>query len=352
MGATQTWVMLGERDPREVARPRAGLLPAGVTLVESEVRALDPARREVETGAARLSADHLVVALGAELALDAVPGLAEAAHTFYSLPGAVRLAEALSGFGGGDLVVLIPRAPFKCPPAPYEAALLMHAAFERRGIRARVRLGLWTLEPQPMPTAGPEMGRFIAAELEARGIVLERKRKTIAVDGARHAIRFEDGSEARYDLLVAIPPHRPPRVLVEAGLAEAGGWVAVDPGTLRVTKPGVAPHVYAIGDAAAVPLPGRYEPGTPLVLPKAGVFAAAEGEVVAAHIAAAVLGREAAERFDGRGFCYIETGAGRAAKGMGSFFELPHPVMRSDPPDEAQYRDKLAWVEQWLSARD
>ena len=72
------------------------------------------------------------------------------------------------------------------------------------------------------------------------------------------------------------------------------------------------------------------------------MFAAAEGEVVAAHIAAAALGREAAERFDGRGFCYIETGAGRAAKGVGSFFDLPHPVMGSDPPDETQYRDKLA----------
>ncbi len=348
VGAAKTWVMLGERSAEEVTARRERLLPAGVTLLEAEVRSIDASRRAVETSAATLEGDHLVLALGAELDMGAVPGLENAAHTFFTLEGAVRLSAALAAFRGGRVVVLIPRAPFKCPPAPYEAALLLHHAFERRGLRSGTTLEVWTVEKAPMPTAGPEMGRTIVAELTARDIGFHPLKKAVSADAGQRVVRFEDGSETSYDLLIAIPPHRVPPVVVEAGLAETGGWVGVDPATLAVNRAGVAPHVYAIGDLAAVPLPGRYDPAMPLVLPKAGVFAAAQGEVVAAHIAAAVRGAGASTAFDGKGYCFIELGAGSALRGDGAFFSLPHPVMSAGAPGEAQYREKLAWVEGWM----
>lgn len=348
VGATKTWVMLGERSADEVAAPRRGLLPEGVELVEADVLSIDPARREVKTTAGSLAADHLVLALGADLDMGLVPGLAEAAQTFYTLAGASRLREALAEFRGGRLVLLIPRTPFQCPPGPYEAALLLHAALERRGVRAKTELKIWTVEKAPMATAGPAMGKAIVSELTARKIGFHPLKKAVAVEAGRRRVRFEDGADAPYDLLIAIPPHRAPRVVVEAGLADAVGWVAVDPATFEVRAAGAARHVYAVGDVTSVPLPGRFDPSVPLVLPKAGVFAAAQGEAVAARIAAAISGKPAAAPFDGRGFCYVEVGGGRAMRAEGAFFEMPHPVMAARPADEAQYRDKIEWVAGWL----
>ena len=348
VGAAKTWVMLGARRPEEAVCERARLVPAGVTLIEDEVRGFDAAKGEARTTSGALTAEHIVLALGADLDPAAIPGLATAAHSFYTLDGAVRLRAALGRWSGGRVVFLVPRAPFKCPPAPYEAAMMLHAELERRGVRAQTAIEVWTIEKAPMPTAGPEMGKTIVAELAARGIGFHPGRKVVSVEGANGMARFEDGEEVTYDLLIAVPPHRAPRIIAEAGLAEPNGWIPVDPETLAVRKPGVAPNLYAVGDLASVPLPGRWNPEMPLVLPKAGVFAAAQGEAVGARIAAAVSGEAPDATFAGRGHCYIEVGGGRAMRGDGAFFETPHPVMSARPADEAQYRDKLEWVKGWL----
>jgi sulfide:quinone oxidoreductase len=168
------------------------------------------------------------------------------------------------------------------------------------------------------------------------------------VDGSAQRVVFEDGSEARYDLLIAIPPHEAPKVVRDAQLTNQSGWIPVDPRTLQVKQPRDASDVYAAGDVTAVPLPGRYKPDIGLSLPKAGVFAEAHGRVAAHQIAARILGRTPDEAFDGKGYCYLETGVQRAVKADGSFFELPHPVMQKRTPDEAQFRDKLGWVERLL----
>jgi sulfide:quinone oxidoreductase len=308
------------------------------------VEGLELARRRVVAAEQTFPFDQLVIALGADLNPAAVPGLPAAAHTFYTVEGAERLRPALEEFAGGDVVILIPRAPFKCPPAPYEAAMLLHAAFAARGVAGKVRIALYTVEPMPMPTAGPEMGEYIQSELAARGIDYRPQKRAVQVDGAARRIAFDDGSAAAYDLLIAIPPHEAPKVVRDAQLTNAAGWIPVDPQTLRVTAPPAGGEVYAVGDVTAVPLPGRYKPDVALSLPKAGVFAAAQGRVVAHQIAARLLGTVPREAFDGVGYCYLETGAGRAVKADGSFFALPHPVMRKQPPDEAQFRDKLDWV--------
>ncbi len=348
VGATKTWIMLGEQGAEEAPRPRAALVPADVDLVQADVLALEASRREVQTSQGTFTADYLVVALGADLDLGVVPGLETTAHTFYSVPGADRLRLALEAFRGGRLVLLIPRTPFACPPGPYEAACLIHAMLERRGVRQETALEIWSVEKAPMPTAGPEMGKRIIGELTARGIGFHPLKKAARVEGARRSVVFEDGSETTFDLLIAVPPHRAPRVVVDAGLAESTGWIPVDPATLEVKAPGAAPNVYAVGDVTSVSLPGRYDPSLGLALPKAGVFAAAQGEVVAARIAAASRGEPATAVFDGRGFCFIEVGGGRAMRADGSFFDTPHPIMSAAVPDESQYRAKREWVSSWL----
>jgi sulfide:quinone oxidoreductase len=350
VGAGKTWIMLGERTFEQISQARTSLLDAGVRFAQADVLAIDAASRKVVTSGETLAWDYLVIALGADVNETGVPGLADAGHTFYTVAGAERLRPALERFAGGDVAILIPKAPFKCPPAPYEAAMLLHHAFERRGLAGKARIAVYTVEGAPMATAGPEMGNHIKAELAGRGIAFHPQKKTVRVDAAARRIVFEDG-EAGFDLLISVPPHEAPKVVRDAGLVNASGWVPVDPQTLEVSSPGAPGRMYAAGDVTAVPLPGRYKPDVPLSLPKAGVFAHAHGEVIAHQIAAKLAGTAPDATFGGVGYCYLETGGGRAVKADGSFFELPNPVMRRQPPDEAQFRDKLDWVARQLAPR-
>ena len=348
-GATKPWVMLGQKTIAEVSYSREALRSRGIDLMETKIQRIDMVKGEITTSQGVLRGDYAIIALGADYDMTLVPGLDHAAHEFYTLEGAARLHDRLRDFNHGDLVVLIPRAPFKCPPAPYEGAMLMHHALQARGVRDGVRIAIHTVEGAPMATAGPEMGKFIRDQLASRNISYHPAKKTVNIDAERHEIRFEDGSEANYELLVTVPPHVAPAVVREAGLVNQSGWIPAHPQTLKVSGDSGFHSVFAIGDVAVVPLPGRYQPDMPLVLPKAGTVADAQGQVVASQIASQVVGGSA-EVFGGVGTCYIETGGRHAVKGEGHFFALPHPVMRASPPDSAQYQGKLAWMADWVRA--
>jgi sulfide:quinone oxidoreductase len=349
VGAGQTWMALGERRYSEISRSRAALLGEGVRLLEARVVGIDLNARLVATDDDAFSFDHLVIALGADVDADGVPGLDDA-HTFYTPEGAERLRPALESFRGGDVVMVVARTPFKCPPAPYEAMLLLHDYFARRSLAKKVRLSIWTVEGQPMATAGPEMGKYIVAELAARGVAFHPQKKASRVDADARRVVFEDGGEAPFDLLITVPPHQAPKAVRDAGLVDASGWIPIDAESLQpktVTGPAQR-DVYAIGDVTAMALPGRFKPDVALSLPKAGVFAEAQGKVVAHRIAAKILARPSVEAFDGEGFCYLELGGGRAARSEASFFALPHPAVRKEEPSEALLRDKRAWVDHHL----
>lgn len=349
VGAGKTWVMLGERTMEQISRPRKNLLDRGIGFLEANILSIDLERKVVATGSETLRWDYLVIALGADLILASVPGLAEGAQTFYTLEGAQRLQDVLRDFNGGDLAILIPKMPIKCPPAPYEAAMLLRHAFEVRGLADRVRIAIYTVEATPMATAGAEMGQYVRNELARRSIGFHPQKRALRIDSAGRRLSFEDGIEVGYDLLVAVPPHEAPKAVREAQLTNQSGWIPVDPLTLNVTAIRGSSDVYAVGDITSVLLPGRYKPDVALSLPKAGVFAEAHGRVAAHQIAGKILGRESSETFDGRGHCYLEIGGGRAIKADGAFFELPHPIMRKQIPDEAQFRDKVAWVARHLN---
>ena len=351
VGATKTWLMLGEKTPEEITRARGALLPPGVDLIQADVQRIDAATREVQTTAGAFKGDHLVIALGSEQEIGAVPGLAESAHSFYGFLDALQLRTVLETFQGGRIVLLIPRVPFPCPPGPYEGMLLIHDQLTRRGLREKSPMEIFTVEKLPMATAGKEMGSAVVALLEERGIGFHPQKRVSRVEPARKAVRFEDGSEAHFDLLLTVPPHRVPRVVVDSWLAKPDGWIPADPATMAVKSPNAASNVYAIGDVTTVSLPGRWAPDMPLALPKAGVMAAAEGEVVAANIAAAVRGEAPRAAYDGTGACYIEVGGRLAMRGEGNFYATPHPVMSAEPPAASLYASKVAWIEEMLAPR-
>lgn len=340
------WLMTGQRSTEEVSRPVQELLPRGVELIIGDVSAVDPKARRVEVASRQIAFDFLLIALGAELAPGAIPGLAESAHSYYSLDDTVRLRDALTKFNGGTLAVLVSTLPYKCPGAPHEGAMLLADFFRRRGIRDKVDLHLFTPEPQPMPVAGPALGAAVLDMLSERGIKFHPLHKTVSIDPTAREIRFDGKEPFRFDMLVAIPPHRGPRVAREAGIANEAGWIPVDPRTLKTAQDGV----YAIGDAAAIPIPGRWKADVPMMLPKAGVFAHEQAVAVAARIAAEIRGAQPTATFNGFGYCMLEAGAGEAGFAAGDFFAEPNPRIDLRRMSKTWHLGKVLIEKWWLTS--
>lgn len=332
------WVMVGSRQPAQVTKDLRRMLRPGVELLAATVHEIDPDRQRVRVSKGELAYDYLVVALGADLAPQAMSGFSEAAHTPFDLEGAAGIWSALGSFNRGQVAVLVSATPYKCPAAPYEAALLLDDHFRRGGIRDRIEMQVYTPEVAPMGVAGPAVGRAVVAMLEARGITFNAQLSTAGIDPAKKEIRFDNREPAAFDLLVGVPPHRPPRAVRESPLANQAGWVPVDRRTLKTGHV----NVYAIGDVAAITLVN----GKPL--PKAGVFAHGEAEIVARRIADEVRGAAAQAEFDGAGYCWIEMGGGLAGFASGAFYAEPEPVVPLPRSGRLWHLSKVFFERYWL----
>jgi sulfide:quinone oxidoreductase len=338
------WLMTGDRQPGQIVCDVRQLVRPGVEVVVAEAESIDLARGIVKAGESVLPYDYLIIALGAELAPEAVPGLADASHTFYTFDGAAKLRDALRGFSGGTVAVVVSSLPYKCPGAPHEGAMLIADFFSRRGLRSKVDLHLLTPEPQPMPVAGPALGDAVVEMLGLQGIAFHSLHKLTAVNAERKELTFEGRGSFKYDLLVAIPPHLGPRIVREAGLTNEAGWVPVDRATLATGHE----SVYAVGDATAMPIPGRWKAEVPLVLPKAGVFAHAQAQVVAHNIAVEITGVGTKSEFCGDGYCMLEVGGSLAGFAFGDFFAEPNPKVELRRMGRAWHLGKVLFEQYWL----
>jgi len=304
-GYSKLDVMFGRTTLDAVRLPYDAFSKPGVRLVRETVTAIDPEARAVTTDAGVHEADYLVVALGADYDFDATPGLAEV-NEFYSVAGAEELAGILPGFAGGKVVVGVCGAPYKCPPAPSEAVLLMHDYLTQRGIREDCEITLAVPFGTPIPPS-PDTSAALLEAFAERGITFVADNRVASIDPARNVAVLEHGDELPFDLFLGVPKHRAPDVVLESGMA-VDGYIPVESRTLETRFPGV----YAVGDVATVGVP------------KAGVFAERTARVVAEELIAEIERAERPEGYDGRGACYIEFGGGRVGRVDVDFFR-PDP---------------------------
>lgn len=337
--ASYLWVMTGDRRPEQITRPLRRLQRRGIEVVIGEVEQIDPGSRTVVVSGKTLTADYIVVSLGADWATERIPGLAEYGHTFATLPGAQLLAKELTSIASGRVTVVTASPLYKCPAAPYEAALLIDAGLRKRGVRDQVEVVLRSAEATPMPVAGANVSAAVEQILLERDIDYRSSRQITAVEPG--LIHFGDDSEST-DLLVYMPPITAPTVVANSALAAADGWIHADPVTLATDFDGV----FSIGDNTHIVL----KIGKPL--PRAGVFAHAQALTVADRISAAITGESERVQFDGHGGCFIETGAGRAAYGSGNFYADPAPLVEMHAPARRWHWGKEAFefnvIRRWL----
>jgi sulfide:quinone oxidoreductase len=301
-----------------VRLPYAEFVKPGVRLLRETVTAIDAEAKRVTTDAGVHEADYLVIALGADFDLAATPGLAELDSEFYSVAGAEKLAGAIPEFSAGRALIGVCGAPFKCPPAPSECALMLDDELRRRGVRDACEITFVIPLGAPVPPS-PETSAALRAEFEERGIELITGRRIASVDPGRKVATLDDDAEIPFELFLGVPKHRAPEVVIESGIAE-DGFVPVDPATLATKVPGV----YAVGDVATAGVP------------KAGVFAEGAAKIVAQHLIAQIASGEEPGRHLGQGTCYIEFGEGRIGSVDIDFLSGPDRTGVFNPPSAEQ----------------
>jgi len=293
-GYSKLEILFGHQTTDQVRIPYRWITRPGVEFRQERVLKIDPATRHVVTDVAAYDPDVIVVALGADYDLAATPGFVDGGFEYYSVAGAERLRDELEVFGGGRVLLAVLSIPFKCPPAPYEAMLLLHDRLVARGLRDASELHVVTPQPAPIPVS-PQTSAALERVMAERGIAYTKRHRVYGIDPDARVAHFKDHDEP-FDLFIGIPVHKVPDVLVEAGLTE-DGWVKVDPRTLETPYPGV----YALGDCA--------ETG----IPKAGTFAESDARVVADEIASTILGG-GVHASGGTGLCFVEFGNGELGR--------------------------------------
>jgi len=323
-GFSKLDVMFGRRPPAAVHHRYRDIAKPGVRFVQTLVRSIDPVAKRTVTDEGTFDADVLIVALGADYDVAATPGLPEVGTEFYSVPGAIAMRDVLPRFEKGPAIVGITGKTFKCPPAPSEAALLLHDYLEARGLRRATEILLVMPFGTPIPPS-PDTSRAILAAFAERGITFVKDNLVQSLDPTRKVAMLSDGRELPFALFLGIPVHRVPQVVVDSGLAaHPHDWVPVNKQTLETRFPGI----YAVGDVNGV--------GTP----KAGVFAEGSARVVAQAIIANLRGGAAPEAYKGQGSCYVEFGHGEVGRVDVDFLSGERPTGTLQAPSTALVAEK------------
>lgn len=336
-----TWLMMGWRTSNRITRDLRSLSRKGIEFVCAEVTRIDLENRRLELADQSLEYDYLVVASGTEYGTGNVEGLGRA-WTYYSLDGAEGLQEEISKLREGRIVILVSGLPYKGPASPYEAALLLDYFFWQKRLRDSFDIRVITPEAWPFPVAGREIGEQIVELLGQRNVRFSSRLQVQSVDQEKRLLRFVDGYETGFDLLIASPFQSAPRTVRESGLTGKGNWVPVDAETLATSFE----KVYAIGDVAEIYTANQ------LLLPKLGTLAHGQAEVVARNIAAQINGSQGDWVFSGQGWTYLDIGYQKGIQIKGDFLAEPEPRVEMQRPSFywhwARKGYEFLWLRRWF----
>ncbi|MCH8035400.1 MAG: NAD(P)/FAD-dependent oxidoreductase [Bacteroidetes bacterium] len=327
IGFTKFDVMFGRRSAEEVKSYYKNIAGDGINFVKDTIELIDPENNIVKTQRSEFSYDFLIIALGADLAPDAIPGFVKGGYEFYSLQGAQKLYPLINNFKSGTILISIFNKPYKCPPAPYEAALLLHDYFVEKGIRGNVQINVLIPGPMPLPVA-PNVSSQIEKLLEEKDIKLYKKHKVIGLDPDKKIAFVENNDSVKYDLFLGIPVHVPPKVVRKSAVSN-NGWISVNKDNLETKYA----NVYAVGDVTNIPV-GEH------AVPKAGAFAESAAQIVVIDILAKINNETNHSRFEGTGICYIEVGGGNVVELNANILGGEEPILELNGPEQGFRKKK------------
>jgi sulfide:quinone oxidoreductase len=349
MGLVNLWILNGTRtlDDSKIALNR--LENKGIRFLNGEVTAIDAVSKTVTirgSSTLRLEYDYLVIALGSEFALEQVKGFLEnGGFNLYDAEQVPKLREKILSLKRGRIAVCITSIPYKCPPAPYEASLLINDILVKNGTRDSIDIDIYTPTPIALPVAGAKVSQDVINLLNDSHINFHPLHKIKTVSNVKE-LEFENGKRVNHDLLIGIPIHKVPEVIRNSGLIKQGqNWINVDKFSLKTEYE----NVFAIGDVTEI----KVNENT--AIPKAGVFAEAQAKVVSQQIVDDIendRGKGSSPRFDGKGFCFMEVGNKKAGYVAADFYNEQGPATLLEPPSEESYKKKIDFerskLDEWL----
>lgn len=299
VGFAKLWIITGTRTFENSIGSLNELSKKEINFIKDEIVKIDLQNKNVKTTYHNVSYDYLIISMGAILAPQKIPGLVENGLNLYDHNDLLEVRDRLENMEYGKIAISIMGMPYKCPPAPFEASLLIDSMLRKRGVRDSVQIDFYSPAPITLPAAGPEVSKQILELVNSEKIIFHNSCKIKSVESKK--LIFEN-SEADFDLLLAIPPHIAPQVIYDSGLATDPGFISID----RDCKTSFE-NVFAIGDVTSLTV------SETMAVPKAGVFAEGEGITVAKNIISKIQSKEESELFDGKGGCFIESGRNTAS---------------------------------------
>jgi sulfide:quinone oxidoreductase len=339
MGLVKLWILEGSRKLEDSQTPLAGLAARGIEIIYDDVVKIDTAASAVESREhGRLEYDYLIVALGAELVPERVPGFVDHGYDLYDPFQVPTIRQKLLAMKGGKIAIAVMGMPYKCPPAPYEASVIIRSIVSKSGA-ADPEIDVYTPAPIAIPAAGPKVSATLVETISQHGISFNPSHKLKSV--AAGQLEFENGAVKNYDLLIGIPPHRAPEVVRASGLTSGSDWIPIDMHTMKTS----ANKVFAVGDVTEIKI-GAF------ALPKAGIFAEEQAKVAAQNILHEIGAAAQTASFAGQGYCFMEVGDRRAGYIAADFYNKDGPAFSLDPPTEENYEKKIEFersrVREWL----
>ena len=348
MGLVNLWILSGIRTLEDSKIHLNRLENKGIRYLNDKVTGIDVDSKTVTIRGSnlKLKYDYLIIALGTEYSVEEVNGFLEnGGFNLYDAEQVTKLREKILSLKKGRIAICITSIPYKCPPAPYEASLLINDILVKNGTRDSIDIDIYTPTPISLPVAGAKVSQDVINLLNDNHINFHplHKIKTVL---DMEKIEFENGNWVNYDLLIGIPPHKVPEVIRNSGLITQGqNWINVDKFSLKTEFE----NVFAIGDVTEIKVNGN------VVIPKAGVFAEAQAKVVSQQIVDDIendKNKQSSSRFDGKGFCFMEVGNEKAGYIAADFYHQEGPSTLLEPPSDESYKKKLDFerskVNEWL----
>ncbi|TRZ79937.1 MAG: NAD(P)/FAD-dependent oxidoreductase [Nitrosopumilales archaeon] len=334
MDLVKLWIINGTREFELSKRPLESVTKKGIEFVNEDVMKIDSIGKLVRTKYRQFHYDYLIIALGVELAPEKILGLKENSLILYDINDVPKIRDTLRQMKSGKIAIAITGLPYKCPPAPFEAALLIRSVLEETGASDSITIDFYSPTPITLPAGGPQVSEEIFQILKSKKIEFHGNHKTIEVEPNK--IKFENG-ETGFDVLISIPPHKVPAVVIESGFAENGKFVVVD----KTCKTKYE-NVFAIGDVNQIMVTDK------IAVPKAGIFAEAEGITVARNIISQIKNELENAIFDGKGGCFLETGKGTAGYLQVDMFATPDPLTQLQSSSTEHFSEKEKFEQERL----
>ena len=336
IGFAKLWIIKGIRTFENSIGSLNKLAKKEIDFLKEEVLQIDLQNKNIKTTTKILPYDFLIIAMGAVLAPEKIPGLLENGMNLYDHNQLTEIHNKLKNMKSGSIAISIMGMPYKCPPAPFEASLLIDSMLREEGVRDSVQIHFYSPAPITLPAAGPEISQQILTLINSENIVFHDSCKIKSVE--KNKLIFQNNEEANFDLLLAIPPHVAPKIIYDSGLAKDGGFIPIN----RDCKTPFE-NVYAVGDVTTLTVTDT------MAVPKAGVFAEGEAITVAQNIISKIQSKKESSLFDGKGGCFIESGRDTASLIEVDMFSEPKPSTKLTEFTAEHLGEKIQFEKERLS---